>query len=178
MEPDQVVHCVLVGAMHGISVAWLIGIGSGWDAIHIELRIRSSLGSSGTQWGIGLTWPPGRWCPMLTYPEIARLSDPQEYCRSCVFQFIDILLSQFLTDSFINIILFEVGNFSVRLGTPVDCVRDDCCHLWFGEGWWCLGHYGWLKYITVCWPNIPLQILYCAGNFFQGSWSKIKFITF
>ena len=59
------------------TVTLLTEIESGWGDVHIGLRIRASLGSSGTQWGLGLIWPPGRWHMMLPYPVIDRLSDPK-----------------------------------------------------------------------------------------------------
>ena len=52
-----------------------------------------------------------------------------------------ILLTQFLMDILVNIVLFEVGHFPVHLGTLGAGVRDDCWHLWVEEGFQCLGHY-------------------------------------
>ena len=47
---------------------------------------------------------------------------------------IHILLHQFLMDILVNIVLFEVGHFSVRLRTLGAGVRDDFWNLWVGEG--------------------------------------------
>ena len=47
---------------------------------------------------------------------------------------IQILINQFLMDILVNIVIFEVGHFSVRLGTLGAGVRDDCWHILVGEG--------------------------------------------
>ena len=57
--------------------AWLPTIESGWGFFHIFLWIVSYLGSSGTQWVIGLSWPPVRCHLMPPSRVIAHLSDPQ-----------------------------------------------------------------------------------------------------
>ena len=62
---------------------------------------------------------------------------------------IDILIHQFLMDGLVNTICFEVGHLYVYFGTLNACVRDDCWHIWIGEGRRCLGHDGWLTDITV-----------------------------
>ena len=48
--------------------------------------------------------------------------------------FIHIILPHFLTDSLVNIIIFEVCHLSAHLGTLVGCVRDDCWHIWVSKG--------------------------------------------
>ena len=70
--------------------------------------------------------------------------------------FIHILLPQFLTDGLVNVLLFEVGNFCVYLGTHNARVGGDCWHLWVGEGCQYLGHDGWLTATSVFYPNITL----------------------
>ena len=87
--------------------------------------------------------------------------------------FIHILLPQFLTDSLVNILLFEVGYFCVHLGKLGAHVRDYCCNLWVGEGCWCLGNYGWLADIDVGIPNIPPHLLHCNGKIVQGSQTNL-----
>ena len=47
---------------------------------------------------------------------------------------IHILINQFLMDILVNIVIFEVGHFSVRLGTLGARFRNECWHLWVGEG--------------------------------------------
>ena len=80
------------------------------------------------------------------------------------FSIIHIFLPQFLTDSLINIIIFELGRICVHLGTLDTRFRDYCWYLWVGEGFRCLVHDGWLKVIAVVRPNIPLQILHFPGK--------------
>ena len=83
--------------------------------------------------------------------------------------FINILLTQFLTDGLINIILFKVGHLCICLGTLGNRVRDDRWYLWVREGFQCLGNNIWLKYTAVGFPKIPLHILHHHGKLFQGS---------
>ena len=92
--------------------------------------------------------------------------------------FVDILLTQFLTYSFVNSLLFEVGHFHVRLGTLKAHVRNDYWHLWVGGGFWCLGHDIWFKTLAIGLPKVPLLILYHPGKLFRGSWPKVKDTTF
>ena len=58
-------------------VAWLPGTEKVGVAVQIGLRIKFYLGLSVIQWVIGLTWPPRRWRPILTYLVIFSFSDPQ-----------------------------------------------------------------------------------------------------
>ena len=58
------------------TVIWFPDIGSWWGAVLIVFRSISSLVSSGNQWGLGLTWPPGRYHLMLPPPVIDNLSYP------------------------------------------------------------------------------------------------------
>ena len=81
-------------------------------------------------------------------------------------------------DILVNIVLFEVGHFPVHLGTLGAGVRYDCWHLWVGEACQCIGPCVWLKYIPVGWLNIPLHLLHFPGKLVQGSWPKVKYITF
>ena len=53
------------------AVAWFPDIESWWGVFKIGLRRRASLGPSGTQWGIGISWPPGRWLPVTPSPVVA-----------------------------------------------------------------------------------------------------------
>ena len=62
---------------------------------------------------------------------------------------IHILLHHFLMDILVNIVLFEVGRFSVRLGMLGAGISGDCFHHWVVEGCRCLGHCVCLKYIPV-----------------------------
>ena len=57
-----------------------------------------------------------------------------------------------------------IGHLCFHLGTLDARGRDDFWHLWVGEGFQCLGHYGWLTYISVGYPKMPLQILHCPGE--------------
>ena len=91
--------------------------------------------------------------------------------------FICILLPRFLTDSLVNIIIFKVGHLFVRLGTLGACVRDYFWHLWVGESCRCLGNNGWLTFIAVGYPKIPLQLLNHPAELVRGSCTKVKDIT-
>ena len=91
--------------------------------------------------------------------------------------FIRILLPKFLTDILVNIILFGVGRLCARIGALDNSGRDDCWHIWVGEGYQCLVHYGWLPDISVGRPNMPLQLLHNPGELFQGYWPRVKDIT-
>ena len=77
--------------------------------------------------------------------------------------FIHILLPRFLTDIIYNVLLIEVGNLSICLGTLSAFVRDDSWHLWVVEGCRCLGHDEWLTSIAVGFPKITIQLLYSPG---------------
>ena len=57
------------------TVASVPGIVSGWSVSRIDLRIRASSWSLGTQWGLILSWPPERWRPFTPSPVGALLSD-------------------------------------------------------------------------------------------------------
>ena len=52
-------------------------------AVQIDLRSRSSLGSSSNLSGIGQSWPPGKWHPTPPYIVFLRSFGPQRYCISC-----------------------------------------------------------------------------------------------
>ena len=91
--------------------------------------------------------------------------------------FIHILIPQFLTDGLVNVIILEVGHLCIRLGMIDTCVRDDCWHLWFGEGLRCLGHDSWLTAIAVGRPKIILQLLHSLLVLVRGSRSNIKDIN-
>ena len=69
------------------TVAWLTGIESGWGVVNIGFRSRASLVSPGTQWGLVLYLPTGRWHPMPPFTVVSHLSDPKQYCRSCACKF-------------------------------------------------------------------------------------------
>ena len=56
---------------------WFPGIDSGWGSIQIGFRSRACVWSLGIQWGIGLSWLPGRWRMMLPSTVIDHFSDPQ-----------------------------------------------------------------------------------------------------
>ena len=74
--------------------------------------------------------------------------------------FIHTLLSQSLTNSLVNILLFEVVHFFVCLGTLNARVRDYLWNLWFRKVFWCLGNDGWLTDISVGFP----KVLRCPGK--------------
>ena len=88
-----------------------------------------------------------------------------------------ILLPQFLMDGLANLILFEVCDICICRGMLCARVRDDCWHLWVGEGHRCLGHYRRMADISVGLPNILLQICHYPGELVQGAWYNIKDIT-
>ena len=46
----------------------------GWGVDQIDFMSRASSVSSGTPWGLGFSWPPGRWHPMPPSPVVACLS--------------------------------------------------------------------------------------------------------
>ena len=56
------------------TVASLQVIVSRWGVSYMCLRSRAFSGSSGTQWGIGLSWSPGKWRPIPPSPVVASLS--------------------------------------------------------------------------------------------------------
>ena len=91
--------------------------------------------------------------------------------------FVDILIPQFLKDGLVNTILLKLGHLYVHFVTFGDRVRDDCWHIWVGEGSWCLSHYGWLTAIAVVFPNVPFHILHCPGKLVRGFWTKVKDVT-
>ena len=91
--------------------------------------------------------------------------------------FIHILLPQFLTDSLINILLFELGHICIHLGALSACFSDDFWHPWVGEAFRCIGHYGWLTDISVGHPNILRQLIRIPGKLVRGSRPKVEDIT-
>ena len=91
---------------------------------------------------------------------------------------IHIFLPMFLMDGLINVIIFEVGNFYVSIGTLNVSVLYDGRNLWVGYGLQCLSHNGWLTAITVRCANIPLQFLHRTGKLVRGYWYNIEEVAF
>ena len=57
------------------------------------------------------------------------------------------------------------------------CVRDDCWHLWVGEGLRYLGNDGWMTSIAVGRPKIPLQLFHNPSELVRYYRYKIEDIT-
>ena len=81
-------------------------------------------------------------------------------------------------DILVNIVLFEVGHFSVRLGTLGADDRGDFWRLLVEEGFQYLVNYVWLTAITIGLPKISLHLLHCPVKLIQVSWLKVEDITF
>ena len=65
---DQVVRRDLSGVLH-FSYSFLVARRSErMDVAHIGLRSRASLGSFGTQWGLGMSLQPVRWRTITPSP--------------------------------------------------------------------------------------------------------------
>ena len=92
--------------------------------------------------------------------------------------FVDTLLPQFLMDSLVNSLIFEVFHLDIRFGTLGAHVKDDCWHIWVGEGSRCLGHDEWLAAIYVVYPKVPFHLLHCPGEIVRGFWPKVEDVTF
>ena len=109
---------------------------------------------------------------MLVCPTYNKVVDILHVC------FVYILIPQFLTDSPVNSLLFEVGNLHVRFGTLGARGRDDFWNIWVGEGSQCIGHDGWLTAIAVGFPKVMLRLLHLPGKLAQGSHTKVEYVIF
>ena len=92
--------------------------------------------------------------------------------------FIYIFLPQFLTDSLIDVLLFEVCHLYVSFGTLGASVRHDVWNLWVGEGRRCIGHDIWMKAIAVRCAQISFQFLHLPEKLVRGSRSNIEDLAF
>ena len=94
--------------------------------------------------------------------------------------FVEIFLPQFLTNSLINTLIFEVGHLHDHFGMLDAGVTDDCWDfwIWVGEGGQGIGHDGWLTALYVGLPKVPLQILHRTGKLVRGSHPKVEDINF
>ena len=84
--------------------------------------------------------------------------------------FIQKFLSQFLTDEIGYVILFEVGNLCVSLGSLDACVWDYFWNIQVGVYRQCLSRDFWLASIYRGFNKVRLQLLHCPKNIFSGSW--------
>ena len=78
--------------------------------------------------------------------------------------FLRIFITDFLKDGLIDVLLSEVGNFYVSLGTIDAHICDNGWHLRDEQGLQCLGHDGCLAAIVVGRANVPIQLLHHPGE--------------